>query len=402
MTVNNNRISLTPGIPTYRQARAFMEAIDGEPYTTFRNMEAHIWNQVGSPQENVDWSDPEAWIPVRLEGEEQILALKLWRKTRGLVNPRHSIGSWRLANKYRLLAQDGDGLLGITQDGQEFLKNTEGKQVVLIDRQEGLLSILQTVSEHSPGKRSDILPDYIEFCTSYTNYNSDAVFKSSLYDRLVNLIDRGFVTLSGVMYTITDKGIAYLQKYAGQIPGRAVTSKQTNLQKLSRDINQAARDELLKYLGKMDPYKFEHLVRLLLEEMGYINVSVTAPSNDKGVDVVADIELGISSVREVVQVKRISGSINRVILDQLRGSLHRFKALRGTIITIGTFSNGAKTASLESGAAPVTLIDGEKLLDLLTQYEIGLSKKPLLILEFDDKKLRQFEDESPVINSTEA
>ena len=38
--------------------------------------------------------------------------------------------------------------------------------------------------------------------------------------------------------------------------------------------------------------------------MGYENVYVTAPSNDKGVDVVADIELGISKVREVIQVKR--------------------------------------------------------------------------------------------------
>ena len=53
----------------------------------------------------------------------------------------------------------------------------------------------------------------------------------------------------------------------------------------------------------MDPYKFEHLIKLLLEDMGYENVEVTAPSNDGGVevtapsndggvDVTADIELG--------------------------------------------------------------------------------------------------------------
>lgn len=50
--------------------------------------------------------------------------------------------------------------------------------------------------------------------------------------------------------------------------------------------------------------------------MGYSRVEVTSPTNDKGVDVVADIELGISSVREVVQVKRYKGSIGRRVLDE--------------------------------------------------------------------------------------
>jgi hypothetical protein len=69
---------------------------------------------------------------------------------------------------------------------------------------------------------------------------------------------------------------------------------------------------------------------------------------DHGVIVVADIELGISSVREVVQAKRQKGSINRRVLDELRGSLHRFSAVRGTVITSGT-----KQAAFERGAAPI-------------------------------------------------
>ena len=46
-------------------------------------------------------------------------------------------------------------------------------------------------------------------------------------------------------------------------------------------------------------------------------------TNDKGVDIVANIELGISSVREVIQAKRHKGSVNRTVLDQFRGSLMR-------------------------------------------------------------------------------
>ena len=139
---------------------------------------------------------------------------------------------------------------------------------------------------------------------------------------------------------------------------------------------------------------FEHLIKLLLEEMGYEEVEVTAASNDKGVDVVADIELGISRVREVIQVKRQKGNVGRPVLDALRGSLHRFDAVRATIITTGGYSNGAKDAAFEKGVAPITLIDGERLLDLLIEHNIGVRRREIRIMEFDGKSLSQFEIDS--------
>jgi restriction endonuclease Mrr len=47
---------------------------------------------------------------------------------------------------------------------------------------------------------------------------------------------------------------------------------------------------------------------------------------------------------------------------------------------------GTKSASLQRDAAPVTLIDGERLLDLLTEHELGVRKKKaeLWELETDD------------------
>jgi restriction system protein len=292
-----------------------------------------------------------------------------------------------LANKHQLLERDAGDLLQITTAGWQFINELEGERTAQIDQDEGLLNILQIVSEHSPGKRSDILPAYSEFCNTYTTYRSLSVYKSSLYNRLLNLVERGLIHRSGILYEITDAGQQRLQKYAALILGRAITTRQTELKQLAQSISQEARAKLAEYLSQMDPYRFESLIGLLLQDMGYTNVEVTSPSNDKGVDVVADIELGISSVREVVQVKRHSGSINRTVLDQLRGSLHRFKAMRGTIITSGTFSNGAKTAAMEQGAAPITLIDGEKLVNLFLQYEIGISKKAVEFYEFDDRKL---------------
>jgi hypothetical protein len=47
----------------------------------------------------------------------------------------------------------------------------------------------------------------------------------------------------------------------------------------------------------------------------------------------------------------------------------------------------AMQAAFERGAAPITLIDGEKLLNLLRQHEIGVSKKAIEYFEFDPTKL---------------
>ncbi|MBK8049189.1 MAG: PAS domain S-box protein [Anaerolineales bacterium] len=47
------------------------------------------------------------------------------------------------------------------------------------------------------------------------------------------------------------------------------------------------------------------------------------------------------------------------------------------MITTGKFTKGMEQAAFERGAAPITLIDGERLLDLLIEYEIGVSKRQL-------------------------
>lgn len=67
--------------------------------------------------------------------------------------------------------------------------------------------------------------------------------------------------------------------------------------------------------------------------------------------------------------------------------------MRGTVITTGRFSKGTQEAAFERGAAPITLIDGEKLLDLLIEHQIGVSKKAVDYLEFDSARLSQFEAE---------
>ena len=56
----------------------------------------------------------------------------------------------------------------------------------------------------------------------------------------------------------------------------------------------------------------------------------------------------------------------------------------GVLITLGNFSKGCAEAALFPGAAPVGLINGEKLLELLVEHGIGIEKRPAPLYELDE------------------
>ena len=387
--------SPTPLLPKYSQARSFLRILEGVPYSQYRDTYNEISSQQGNPQEQVDWLDPEMWISERLGGSERELAERIWRESKQNLNPRYILGCWYIVIKHDLLARNQIDILTITDRGRRFLDEGEPDVSVQIDNDEGILEILRTVAEKGPGRRSEFLDEYTAYCQQRTTIHSLNTIKSYLYNRLQNLIERGFVAERGQSYEVTDDGLAYLDSVGYLLVDASTGLKpKLDIRKLAKEMRDKAREQLFEYLAAMDPFKFEELIKLLLEEMGYEEVTVTSATNDKGVDVVAYIELGISSVREVIQAKRHKGSINRTVMDQLRGSLHRFEAVRGTIITTGRFSSGVQQAAFERGAAPITLIDGEKLLDLLMDHQIGVVRRTVEYYDFDSSKLLQFESDS--------
>jgi restriction system protein len=396
-TPNSDSLDLrspTPLFPTYSAVRQFLTLLDGVAYTAYQSMASAIWDQRGSPQEQVDWSNPNEWIPERLSGAERELAQRIWHRSQQTLNPRYTRGCWYFVSKHDLLRRASDDVLRVSERGQQFLGEQASTLLSELDEYEGVLMVLQLVATQGTAQRSALLPGYSEYSRARTTFHSDNVIKSSLYDRMRNLIDRELVIARGHSYQITEAGLQYLERHIDLTSmGVKPASRTPEILRLARTLSGAARSQLQAYLLQMDAFKFEELVKLLLEEMGYENVETTSPTNDKGVDVVGTIELGISAVREVIQAKRHKGTISRPVLDQLRGSLHRFNAVRGTIITTGRFSKGVEEAAFERGAAPITLIDGEKLLDLLVEYEIGVTKRQVEYIDFTAEKLAQFEGE---------
>ena len=386
------RRQLTPSLPSYESGQRFLQIIDGVRESQYKSMREAIYKHIGNPQNPVDWNNPEKWILERLCDDEknQDLALRLWRCSDGLVNPRYVAGPMYLCTIHQFLSVQS-GVLRITELGQEFIAGSE-EVLAKIDDYEGIILSLQEIADKGLVKRREATKSFTAYCHGFTTLSAYASINMAHSSRIRHLRERNFIEKKGHSYQITDSGLEYLssQRVAGE-----GDRQNSGIAVLVNSINAEARQQLREFLHNMDPFQFEHLIASLLTEIGYDDVRLTPQGGDMGVDVVAEIEFGISRVRECIQIKRYAGKVGQPIVNQLRGALPLFDAVRGSIVTTGGFSKNAQDIAFVPGAAPITLIDGERLLDLLIEHNIGIRRREIRILEFDGESLSQFvmEDE---------
>jgi restriction system protein len=376
MTEQNTKVR-TPLFPTYSEVHKLLPLWQGVTQGAVRGMISAIHDQTGTPKDPVDWSNPDAWIPERLSGEPASLAKRIWEQSERTVNPRHIYGSYLFVNTFRLLQADQNDVYGLTDRGEAFLQG-DTKIIRELDEAEGIPDLLAILATKPQARRADLIKEWGEFLHENSTYGTPSTIKDTLRRQLVNLVERGYVERDGNSYRITKDGIAY----AAVAPSHGVDPRRTVLQAV-RAYNDDKRAQLRELLSKVPPYNFEHLARDLLESMGYEDVTVTKQSGDRGVDVIATVQFRITTVTEVVQVKRYQGNLNRTVIDQLRGVLPFHNAIRGTIITTGGFSKGLVEVATFAGAAPITLINGDKLIDLLLEHEIGVHKRSLDLHEIN-------------------
>lgn len=134
----------------------------------------------------------------------------------------------------------------------------------------------------------------------------------------------------------------------------------------------AWQDELIEKLLQIPPGAFERLCQRLLREQGFIDVEVTGKSGDGGIDGHGVIRLAsLISFPVVFQCKRFTGSVSASTLRDFRGAMAG-RADKGLVITTGTFTQAAKKEAFRDGVPPIDLINGETLVGLLKQAELGV------------------------------
>jgi restriction system protein len=138
--------------------------------------------------------------------------------------------------------------------------------------------------------------------------------------------------------------------------------------------NKRIRKELHKRLHAMDATEFEQFVgHRLLADLGFEDIEVTKRCKDGGIDVRGTLVVEeVIRIRMAVQVKKWKHSIGTETVQQVRGSLGTHE--QGLIITTGDFSPRARTEAARPNAVPVALMNGEQLVALLADKQIGIAR----------------------------
>ena len=132
------------------------------------------------------------------------------------------------------------------------------------------------------------------------------------------------------------------------------------------------REEVLDTMLSLPPSGFERLSQRLLREAGFTQVVVTGQSGDGGIDGFGILQVNsLVSFKVLFQCKRYAKSVAPSQVRDFRGAMSG-RADKGIIITTGTFTAEAKREATRDGAPPIELIDGEKLIDMLEELELGL------------------------------
>ncbi len=137
--------------------------------------------------------------------------------------------------------------------------------------------------------------------------------------------------------------------------------------------NRGVRKKLLSQLMDLSPVQFEELVGQLLAEMGFESIEVTKFGSDGGVDVRGTLLISdVVRIKMAVQAKRWKRNVQSPTVQQVRGSLGVHE--QGLIITTSDFSTGAIKEANQPDKTPVGLMNGEQLVTLLMQYNVGVKR----------------------------
>ena len=191
-------------------------------------------------------------------------------------------------------------------------------------------------------------------------------------------------TMAALLYTDTLKPDSRFRRgdQKGTFALRAAPP--SDIQQQINAIDSRVRKTLHARLLLMHPKKFENLIQSLLDAMGLDKTTITTYSDDGGIDIrgVLNAE-NLSRIDVAVQAKRWKANVGANVVRELRGSLKVHE--HGIVITPSDFTAKAIAEADEPGKTHISLINGEELVDLLIQRQVGVKQQEYIVPILDDE-----------------
>ena len=137
------------------------------------------------------------------------------------------------------------------------------------------------------------------------------------------------------------------------------------------------REGLMNILKSLSPYGFENLTQRLFREIGFSDVKVTKKSHDEGLDGKGILRMSnIVSVPIIFECKRYKDPVGAKIIRNFRGAMQG-RTNKGLFITTSTFTNSAKKEASREGADLIDLLEGDQVINLLKEHQLGVTIKTI-------------------------
>ncbi len=143
-------------------------------------------------------------------------------------------------------------------------------------------------------------------------------------------------------------------------------------------------EELLEAIGRASPEFFEKLVLDVLHAMGYgasrDALQHVGRSGDGGIDGIISLDrLGLEKV--FIQAKRWQNHVGPESVQAFCGALDARRANKGVFITSSSFTSSAR--EFAGRVEKIRLIDGGELAELMMEFGVGVSLKPVKVPSID-------------------
>src|SRR5690625_366836 len=155
------------------------------------------------------------------------------------------------------------------------------------------------------------------------------------------------------------------------------TTPEESLEQAYQQLRDEVANELLHLIKSNSADFFEKLVVHVLVEMGYGGSvkeagTATRRTADEGIDgIIKEDRLGLDAI--YLQAKRWEAPVGRPEIQKFVGALHGQRAKKGVFITTSRFSGEAINYAAQIDPK-VVLIDGNDLVELMIDFDVGVSR----------------------------
>ena len=233
----------------------------------------------------------------------------------------------------------------------------------------------------------DAFPQITDSDLQQKRGNGERVWTNLIRFARLKLVKAGELKPSKVrsVYEISEQGRARLSaadRGTQAVPPGPLPGTREQLSILRDEHERAVRSDILKKLGRLDPYRFEHFARGLMTAYGFADAVVTERSGDGGIDGHGILKNRLASVHVAFQCKRWKGPVGRPQVNEFRGSIMG-DFQHGVMFTPTGFSRPAEEIANKRGAIEITLVRGEQIVDLMFEKQYGVVRRSLEVYEDD-------------------